>query len=94
MKIRTLLFLFCALLLSGADAQRFYVKLSGKVTAHFTGDPVKGVLVRMAFSDRSQGELLQLGCSGCGRIAVLLGTSRDLLQTVVHVVGPTREGGS
>ena len=32
---------------TGAHAQRFYVKLSGKVTDHFTGDPVKGVLVRV-----------------------------------------------
>jgi len=29
------------------DAQRFYVKLSGKVTDYFSGDPVKGVLVRV-----------------------------------------------
>lgn len=57
MKIRTLLFLFCALLLSGAaDAQRFYVKLSGKVTAHFTGDPVRGVLVRLLKAGKQEAE--------------------------------------
>lgn len=57
MKIRTLMFLICALLLYGAvDAQRFYVKLSGKVTAHFTGDPVKGVLVRLLKAGKQEAE--------------------------------------
>ena len=48
MNIRSLLFLLSFLFLAGtSDAQRFYVKLSGKVTSHFEGDPVKGVLVRL-----------------------------------------------
>ena len=32
---------------SKSSAQRFYVKLGGKVTDYFTGDPMKGVLVRL-----------------------------------------------
>ena len=35
------------LLSGGAVAQRFSVKLYGIVTDHFTGAPVKGVLVRL-----------------------------------------------
>ncbi len=47
-------FAFCAAL--PADAQRFYVKLSGKVTDHFTGDPVKGVLVRLLKAGKQEME--------------------------------------
>ena len=32
---------------TAASAQRFQVKLSGKVTEYFTGDPLKGALVRI-----------------------------------------------
>jgi hypothetical protein len=57
MKIRTLLSLLCALVLAGtSDAQRFYVKLSGKVTSHFEGDPVKGVLVRLLKAGKQEAE--------------------------------------
>jgi len=57
MKIRTVLSLICILLLAGtADAQRFYVKLSGKVTSHFEGDPVKGVLVRLLKAGKQEAE--------------------------------------
>lgn len=42
----------CALTLmlaavTGVSAQRFQVKLSGNVTEYFTGDPLKGALVRV-----------------------------------------------
>lgn len=57
MRIRSLLLFFSILLMSGAvQGQRFYVKLSGKVTAHFTGDPVKGVLVRLLKAGKQEAE--------------------------------------
>ena len=57
MKIRTLLFLLCLAALTGtADAQRFYVKLSGKATSHFEGDPMKGVLVRLLKAGKQEAE--------------------------------------
>lgn len=57
MNIRALLFLLCTSLLAGnSDAQRFYVKLSGKVTSHFEGDPVKGVLVRLLKAGKQEAE--------------------------------------
>lgn len=52
-----LLFLFSAT----AQAQRFYVKLSGKVTDHFTGDPVKGVLVRVLKAGKQELEATTRG---------------------------------
>ncbi len=42
-----LLAIFLGSFAAPADAQRFYVKLSGKVTDYFSGDPMKGVLVRV-----------------------------------------------
>lgn len=42
-------------------AQRFYVKVSGKVTDHFTGDPVKGVLVRLLKAGKTEGEVRTRG---------------------------------
>jgi hypothetical protein len=39
-----------------ALSQRFYVKLGGKVTDHFTGDPVRGVLVRLLKAGKQEAE--------------------------------------
>lgn len=62
MKIRSFLFILCALVLPGAiQAQRFYVKLGGKVTAHFTGDPMKGVLVRLLKAGKQESEKVTRG---------------------------------
>ena len=49
---------------SAADAQRFYVKVSGRVTDHFTGDPVKGVLVRLLKAGKSEAETTTRGDGG------------------------------
>ncbi len=57
MRIRPLLLLLClCAACATADAQRFYVKLGGKVTEHFTGDPVKGVLVRLLKAGQQEAE--------------------------------------
>jgi hypothetical protein len=44
-----------------APAQRFEVRLSGKVTDHFTGDPLKGVKVRLLKAGKQEGECLSRG---------------------------------
>lgn len=49
---------------SPVEAQRFYVKVSGKVTDHFTGDPVKGVLVRLLKAGKSEAETTTRGDGG------------------------------
>lgn len=38
--------------------QRFYVQLSGVVTDHFTGDPVKGALVRLLKAGKQEAEVI------------------------------------
>ncbi len=45
--------------ISGGDlhAQRFYVKVSGKVTDHFTGDPLRGVKVRLLKAGQEESDL-------------------------------------
>lgn len=56
-RIRPLLVLLCICVIAAtADAQRFYVKLGGKVTDHFTGDPMKGVLVRLLKAGKQEAE--------------------------------------
>lgn len=40
-----------------SHAQRFYVKVGGKVTDHFTGDPVKGTLVRLLKAGMTEAEV-------------------------------------
>jgi hypothetical protein len=44
-----------------APAQRFEVRLSGKVTDHFTGDPLKGVKVRLLKAGKQANECLSRG---------------------------------
>jgi Carboxypeptidase regulatory-like domain len=63
-KLSVLLSLLALLILSPAQAQRFAVQVSGKVTDHFTGDPVKGVLVRMLKAGRTEAETTTRGDGG------------------------------
>jgi hypothetical protein len=57
MNIRAFSLLFGLLFIATtAEAQRFYVKLSGKVTEHFSGDPTKGVLVRLLKAGKQEAE--------------------------------------
>lgn len=44
-----------------AEAQRCYLKLSGVVTDHFTGEPVRGVLVRVLKAGRTEAEVTTRG---------------------------------
>lgn len=56
--------LACAVVLglgTGASAQRFYVKLSGVVTDHFSGSPMKGVLVRVLKAGKAEKEFTTRG---------------------------------
>lgn len=41
--------------------QRFYVELSGIVTDHFTGDPIKGVLIRLLKAGKLETEMVTHG---------------------------------
>lgn len=41
-----------------ASAQRFYVQLSGVVTDHFTGHPLKGVMVRLLKAGLTEAEVI------------------------------------
>ncbi|MBL8002538.1 MAG: carboxypeptidase regulatory-like domain-containing protein [Flavobacteriales bacterium] len=41
--------------------QRFYVKLSGVVTDHFSGDPIKGALVRLLKAGKVEAEVVTRG---------------------------------
>lgn len=57
MNLRLMILLLGMLILPGRGiAQRFYVKLSGKVTEHFSGDPMKGVLVRLLKAGKQEAE--------------------------------------
>lgn len=44
-----------------ATAQRFSVKLSGVVTDHFTGEPLKGVLVRLLKAGATEAQCITRG---------------------------------
>ncbi len=57
-KLAILLFLLISLISSGKlQAQRFYVKMSGKITEHFTGDPLRGVKVRLLKAGKEESDL-------------------------------------
>lgn len=49
------------MLTGGAQAQRFFVKLSGVVTEHFSGAPMKGVLVRLLKAGKTEAEATTRG---------------------------------
>jgi hypothetical protein len=62
--MRTVLFFLVLLgIMATTDtcAQRFYVKLSGRVTDHFNGDPIKGVMVRVLKAGQQEAEMVTRG---------------------------------
>lgn len=59
--LRSALLLLAVCTTFGSSAQRFYVRLSGKVTDHFTGDPIKGVKVRLLKAGKQEAEVVSRG---------------------------------
>ena len=60
----SLLFLLCLLSTAGMAQKaptRFYVKLSGVVTDHFSGDPIKGAMVRLLKAGKTEAEVVTRG---------------------------------
>jgi hypothetical protein len=63
LRILTTLVLWITLLAVHAQQppQRFYVRLSGVVTDHFSGDPIKGALVRLLKAGKLEAEVVTRG---------------------------------
>ena len=55
------LLLSCVTVSAQKAPQRFYVKLSGIVTDHFSGDPVKGAQVRLLKAGKYESEAVTKG---------------------------------